>query len=232
MITRWDIHEKLGDARPLNRDATKMSAAVSETNIICTMSIQPFEIFVRARCVHDEEKFFVADAIRNQVVDDSAAFLQQKSVLALANLQLVDVVGQHRIQPTARIAVIDDQLAHVRNVEHADVLSDGLMFFHNAGVLNRHQPSGERHHLRAASYVLVVKRRLFLRGFGQAANYTWKHVAQAECKTTRPLARFPLLTFILSWTEEERKDFARSHFSLKSKFTCCPPPRGRDRAER
>src|SRR6266852_291441 len=112
MITRWDIHEKLGDARPLNRDATKMSAAVSETNIICTMSIQP----------------------------------------------------------PARIAVIDDQLAHVRNVEHADVLSDGLMFFHNAGVLNRHQPSGERHHLRAASYVLVVKRRLFLRGFGHAPN--------------------------------------------------------------
>src|SRR5437016_2935414 len=78
MITRWEIHEKLGDARPLNRDTTKMSAAVSETDIICTMSIQPFEIFVRARCVHDEEKFFVADAIRNQVVDDSAAFVQQK----------------------------------------------------------------------------------------------------------------------------------------------------------
>src|SRR5439155_71142 len=166
MITRWDIHEKLGNARPLNRDTTKMSAAASKTNIICTMSIQPFEIFVRARCVHDEEKLFVANAIRDQVIDDSAAFVQQKSVLALADLQLVDVVGQHRIQPNARIAAIDNQLAHVRNVEHADVLSDGLMFFHNAGVLNRHQPSGERHHLRAASYVLVVKRRLFLRRFG------------------------------------------------------------------
>src|SRR5438309_11603197 len=182
MITRWKIHEKLGDARPLNRDTTKMSAAVSETNIICTMSIQPFEIFVRARCVHDEEKFFVADAIRNQVVDDSAAFVQQKSVLALANLQLVDVVGQHRIQPTARNAAIDDQLAHVRNVEHADDLTDGLMFFHNAGVLNRHQPYGERHHLRAASYVLVVERRLFLRVYGHPPNSTWKHLAQTSCK--------------------------------------------------
>src|SRR5260370_11998374 len=129
MITRWDIHEKLSDARPLNRDTTKMSAAVSETNIICTMSIQPFEIFVRARCVHDEEKFFVADAIRNQVVDDSAAFLQQKSVLALANLQLVDVVGHHRIQPPPRIPATDYQLTHFLNTQLPSVLSTHLIYF-------------------------------------------------------------------------------------------------------
>ena len=136
------------------------------------MSIQPCEIFVCARRIHHQQKFRVADSICDQVVNDPAAFVQQERVLPLADLQLVDVVGQHRVQPAARVASIDDQLTHVRNVEHPDVVSHGLMFFHDAGVLNRHQPAGERHHLRAVFYVLVIQRRLFLHGFvhGQSVN--------------------------------------------------------------
>ena len=55
----------------------------------------------------------------------------------------------------------DDQLAHVRNVEDADVFSHGLMFIHDAGVLHRHEPAAERNHLRAAPHMFVVERRLF-----------------------------------------------------------------------
>src|SRR5205823_3811847 len=39
MITRWKIDEELGNTRPLNRDPTKMSATISETDIVYTMSI-------------------------------------------------------------------------------------------------------------------------------------------------------------------------------------------------
>jgi hypothetical protein len=40
------------------------------------------------------------------------------------------------------------------------------MFFDDAGVLHRHQPTSERHYLRAEFHMLVVKRCLLLRGFG------------------------------------------------------------------
>ena len=46
-----------------------------------------------------------------------------------------------RVEPFARAASFDDQLAHVRNVENADIVSHGLMLLDDARVLHRHEPS-------------------------------------------------------------------------------------------
>jgi hypothetical protein len=106
------------------------------------------------------------DAIDDQIIDDAAALVQQKRVLPGADIEFVDVVGQHRVEPCARVASFDDQLAHVRNVENADVVSHSLMLLDDARVLDRHEPSRERNNFRAKPNVLVVKWRPFLRGFG------------------------------------------------------------------
>jgi hypothetical protein len=66
----------------------------------------------------------------------------------------------------ARVFAFDDKLAHVRDVEHADVLSDSLMLLDDAGVLHRHEPTSERHHIRAEFHMLVVERCLLLQGAG------------------------------------------------------------------
>ena len=166
MISRRKIDEEFGNARPLNGDSAEMRAAIPEIDILAPMSVQPRKVFFDTRCVNDQQKFSVADAIRDQIVDDSAGIVEQERVLTLADVQFLDAVGQHRVQPCGSAATANDELAHVRNVEDADVVSDRLMFLDDACVLNRHQPAGERHHLRAAFDVLVIQRRLFLRSFG------------------------------------------------------------------
>jgi hypothetical protein len=59
-------------------------------------------------------------------------------------------------------------LSHVRNIEDADVVSHGLMFLDDAGVLHRHEPAAKRDNSRAALHMLLVQRRGFLRGFAHA----------------------------------------------------------------
>ena len=102
------------------------------------------------------------------MVDNSTALVQQKSVVALADRELLDVVRQHRIQPRACTGSDNAKLAHVRDIEDPDIVSDRLMFLDDAAVLHWHQPASERHHLRAAFYMLVVKRRFLRRGVGHA----------------------------------------------------------------
>ena len=126
------------------------------------MILQPGKIFVRACRVDYEKKFRLADPINDQIVDDSAAFVKQKSVLSLAEFQLFQVVAKHCVQPFACTRTIHNQLAHVRDVENAELGSHSVVFFDNAAVLHRHQPAGERNHLSAALQMLVVKRCSFL----------------------------------------------------------------------
>ena len=136
--------------------------------MIAEMSLQPAEIFVRACRVHDEQKFLLVDAINDQVVDDSAAFVQQKRVLPGADIELVDVVCEHRVEPCARVASFDNELPHVRNVENPNIVTHSLMLLDDARVLHRHEPSRERHNFRAKPHVLVVKWSPFLCGFAHA----------------------------------------------------------------
>ena len=132
------------------------------------MSIQPHKVFVRARGIHDEEKLLLRDPINDQIIDDSAVFVEQKSILPLADFQLLDVVSQHRVQPFGSRRIADNQLSHVRNIEDANVISHRLMFLDDADVLHRHEPAAERNDFRAAPHMLMVKRRRFLGGLGHA----------------------------------------------------------------
>ena len=102
------------------------------------MILQPCKIFIRAGRVHDEQILLLVDAIYNQVINDPAAVIEQKRVLAHADVELVDIVGQHAIEPIARTGAVHDELAHVRNVEDADIVPHCLMFLDDAGVLHRH----------------------------------------------------------------------------------------------
>ena len=52
-------------------------------------------------------------------------------------------------------------LSHVRNVEDTDVLTNGLMFFENARVEDRHVPPAETDHFCTKLYMFFEKRSLF-----------------------------------------------------------------------
>ena len=127
------------------------------------MVLQPCKIFIRTSRVDDEEVLLLVNAIYNQVINDPAAVIKQKRVLTHANVELVDVVGQHPIEPIPPTGAVDDELAHVRNVEDANTVPHRLMFLDDAGVLHRHEPTTERNNFRAAPYMLFVQRCDFLR---------------------------------------------------------------------
>ena len=105
------------------------------------MILQPCEIVFRASRVDDKQKLLIADPVNDQIVNDTASLVKEKSVLPHADLKLVDVVGKHGVQPFACPASFGNQLSHVRNVEDADTISHSLMFLDNAGVLHRHEPT-------------------------------------------------------------------------------------------
>src|SRR5207302_6103593 len=128
------------------------------------MPFQPREIFLDLRGIDDEQKFRLADSIKNQIINDAAVIIEEKSVLPLTDVQLRYIISQHVIEPVARAISRDDELSHMRNIEHADGVSDGLMFVHNAGVLHRHKPTAEGNHSRSQPHMFVVKRCPFLCG--------------------------------------------------------------------
>ena len=113
MVSGRKIDEEFGNARTLDGDATEIRAAIPEMEILGTMSLQPFEIFSGARCVDDEQKFLLADSVGNQIINDSATFVQQKCVLTGANFQLVHIICEHLVEPIAGTRPRRYELAHV-----------------------------------------------------------------------------------------------------------------------
>ena len=102
------------------------------------MILQPTKILIRPSRVYDKQVLLLVNPIYNQIIYDPAALIQQKRVLTHADAELFDVVSQHAIEPIPSTAALDDELAHVRNVEHAGIVPHCLMFLDNAGVLHRH----------------------------------------------------------------------------------------------
>src|SRR5215831_16131717 len=99
------------------------------------MSLQPVKVFPSARGVYDQQKFFRRDSIDDQIVDNTAVFIEQESVLAGSDLKILGVIGEHFVKPASRRWAFGDQLAHVGDIENTYVISDGLVFVTNASVL-------------------------------------------------------------------------------------------------
>src|SRR5439155_2921817 len=165
-ISRWKIDiraeqrvKKLDDPRALNGDSARIRAAIHHLNCICgwhscrysrKMTLQPREIFVRARRVYDQQKFLLANPINDEVINDSPALVQQKVVLTRADIELADVICEHGVEPFARVCSVHNQLSHVRDIKDANVVSYRLMFLDDARVFHRLEPPGERNLFRAA----------------------------------------------------------------------------------
>ena len=166
--------KKFQETRTLNSHSAKIGAAIVEFDVRRQMFLHPGEIFFRASGVYDEQKTLLADAVYDQVINDSGAVIEEKSVLAGTDIELVDVVSQHSVEPFARSTSFDNQLSHVRDIENTDGISHGLMFLHDAGVLHRHEPPGEWNYSRAELYVPFIKWRFLRRGFTHAGKLEFR----------------------------------------------------------
>src|SRR5437762_11027498 len=82
------------------------------------MPFQPREIFLDLRGIDDEQKFRLADSIKNQIINDATVIIEEKSVLPLTDVQLRYIICQHGVEPVTRITSRDNELSHVRDIEH------------------------------------------------------------------------------------------------------------------
>jgi hypothetical protein len=118
----------------------------------------PGQILIGSTGIDDDAVTAVVEVVDDQVVDDAAAFVEHGAVQGLAgNLQLVDVVGEQTPQESTGISALDIDGAHVRDIEHAGVTADGVVFLDLRTVVERHLPAAKIDHSCAAAAVAFVK---------------------------------------------------------------------------
>ena len=147
----WSLHRQ---QRGLVRDVAQpdVGAGLLRDDVV--------PILLNVRRVHDHHQL-VFEAIDETVVDERAVFGENAGVLCLSRLQGADVVARHALHERVAVRARDLELAHVRHVEHADILPHGFVLGGNSvGIADRHLEAGEGHHLGAQRDVHVVQRCL------------------------------------------------------------------------
>jgi hypothetical protein len=79
--------------------------------------------------------------------------------LRLAVADLLEVVGEPRLEVVTGTVAGQLQLSHVRDVEDSCRGAHGPVLAHDGRVLHRHLPAGEGDEARAESGVALVQRR-------------------------------------------------------------------------
>ncbi len=109
--------------------------------------------------VGDDQEPLGTEAVDDQVVDDAAVGCADHRILGPAYRQRRRIADQRISEPGARFFALDEELAHVGEIEQAGPGTHRSMLVEDAGVLDRHQPAGELHHLRAEGDVAIGQRR-------------------------------------------------------------------------
>ena len=89
----------------------------------------------------------LALAIDQQVVHRAAVGIEHHPVEDLPRGHRADVVGEDMVDEGFGIRAAHEHLAHVRDVEDAGGLTDGVVLVDDAAVLDRHVITGKRAHL-------------------------------------------------------------------------------------
>ena len=118
-----------------------------------------FDVAVLGRAVDDDVEI-VAAARRHQVVDDPAVVVEQQRIFGLHVGRGLEVAGHQPLERRVGAAAVDQQLAHVADVEQAGILARPQMLGHDAFILDRHLIAGERDHPPAPGAVPRVERQL------------------------------------------------------------------------
>ena len=108
--------------------------------------------------VGDDQEAVLAQAIDDQVVDDPAVGGAHHRVVGATDGQARRVGDERRRERQAGFGALDEELAHVRQVEQPDPFADGPVLLDDRAVLDRHQPATEFDQPRAERAVGVGQR--------------------------------------------------------------------------
>ena len=123
------------------------------------MRVHPFEIFFAIRGIDDNHvvRIRAAELVDECIVHDGSIGIAQDRILGLIHFERGKIGGEQVLEKRERVGSGHIELTHVVNVEKAGGVSNGVVFFQDAGILHRHFPAAELDHARAERDVRVVQ---------------------------------------------------------------------------
>jgi Uma2 family endonuclease len=143
----------------LEVDLARGGGDVLERGARGEMIPDPGEIAQLAGPVHHDHVAVRPQAIDDEVVQDAALVVQEEAVTALARGQGVQVLGHYAVQGVLGASALEQELAHVADVEDAGPGAGLGMLGHDALVLHGHVETGEGGHLGLVGAVPGRERR-------------------------------------------------------------------------
>ena len=134
--------EQLGRSRTLQREAQEIARAVGESHPRLCVGLQPRQDGGPRSGIADHEEPVRREARDDHVVEDRAVVPQHVRVPRAARRRR-DVVRAEEVHERVGLAALDEDFAHVADVEKAEGLADREVLLHDARVLERHLPGGE-----------------------------------------------------------------------------------------
>ena len=114
----------------------------------------------RVRGVGDDHEPVLGQAVDDEVVEDPAVRGADHRVVGTPDRERGRVADEGAGEGGACVLALDDQLAHVGQIEQPGRRSDRPVLLDDPRVLDRHQPARELDDLRAQALVAVEQRRL------------------------------------------------------------------------
>ncbi len=150
--------EQLGGPGALEREQGLLFHMV-EHHLAGQALLELGDVAVLGRAVDDDVEI-VAAARGHQVVDDPAVIVEQQRIFELHVAERAKVAGEQGLERRVDVAPVEEELAHVADVEQPGILAGPIVLGDDPFVLDRHLVSGERDHPRAPGPVPIVERQL------------------------------------------------------------------------
>ena len=154
--------EDLDRARALDRDERRRERPVVEDRPEAREPLgQRVAHDLGVAGVGDDEEALRPEPVDDQVVDDRRRPARRSSSTGRGpSARAGGFVTSAEASASPASGALDEQLAHVRQVEQAGPLADRAVLLEDPGVLDGHQPAAELDQPRAERRVAVAERRL------------------------------------------------------------------------
>jgi hypothetical protein len=147
----------------LYRELRRLGVLVVHGHVRRAVLLDPGEILLEVRGVHDEQPV-VAESVDEEVVDDPAALQAHRRVDHLAFRELPRLVRDEPVRESDGATAGQPDLTHVGDVEDPDPGADRPVLGHDPFVLDRHLVPGKGDHLGPEGHVAGVERSALERG--------------------------------------------------------------------
>ncbi len=123
--------------------------------------LNPLLILGNVRSVDYQQVFRFRKFVDQQVVDHTPPVVKHHAVETLPRCGLGYIVRKYVVYKAGGVIAGNNNLTHVRHVEHTAGFAHGIMLLGYTLVLDRHVESSERTHLRPQGYMAVMKACFF-----------------------------------------------------------------------